>query len=92
MEALSTTGAPDNDGGVNRTRAFDFDVFLVRTCSIRSSTRKTAEANVDEGALGATVDLNSAKPFDYNKFTFIAAAKDDYNTLAKTNNPRLLEP
>lgn len=27
MEALSTIGAPDNDGGVNRTRAFDFTVF-----------------------------------------------------------------
>jgi len=88
MEALSTTGAPDNDGGVNRTRSFDFDVFSSDLFN-SISTRKTAEANVDEGALGATVDLNSAKPFDYNKFTFIAAAKDDYNTLAKTNNPRL---
>jgi iron complex outermembrane receptor protein len=88
MEALSTTGAPDNDGGVNRTRAFDFDVFSSDLFN-SISTRKTAEANVDEGALGATVDLNSAKPFDYNKFTFIAAAKDDYNTLAKTSNPRL---
>ena len=88
MEALSTTGAPDNDGGVNRTRAFDFDVFSSDLFN-SISTRKTAEANVDEGALGATVDLNSAKPFDYNKLTFIATAKDDYNTLAKTSNPRL---
>ncbi len=87
MEALSTTGSPDNDGGVNRTRAFDFDVFSSDLFN-SISTRKTAEADVDEGALGATVDLNSAKPFDYNKPTLIFAAKDDYSTLAKTNNPR----
>ena len=27
MEALTTTGGPDNEGGVNRTRAFDFNIF-----------------------------------------------------------------
>src|SRR6185437_9005159 len=27
METLTTTGGPDNEGGVNRTRAFDFNIF-----------------------------------------------------------------
>src|SRR4029077_19133767 len=27
MESLTTTGGPDNEMGVNRTRAFDFNIF-----------------------------------------------------------------
>ena len=87
MEALSTVGAPDNDGGVNRTRSFDFTVFASDLFN-NLSVRKTAEADLGEGSLAATVDLHSARPFDYGKFTFIAAAKDEYNGLAKTNSPR----
>src|SRR6185312_6292805 len=55
MEALTTTGGPDNEGGVNRTRAFDFNIFssdLFNSLTVR----KTSEASVDEGSLGATVD------------------------------------
>jgi TonB-dependent receptor len=87
MEALSTIGAPDNDGGVNRTRAFDFTVFssdLFNSLSVL----KTAEADADEGSLGATVALHTAEPFDYHKFTLLAAAKGDFNDLAKTVEPR----
>jgi TonB-dependent receptor len=87
MEALSTIGAPDNDGGVNRTRAFDFTVFssdLFNSLSVL----KTAEADADEGSLGATVALHTAEPFDYHKFTLLASAKGDYNDLAKTVEPR----
>jgi iron complex outermembrane receptor protein len=87
MEALSTIGAPDNDGGVNRTRAFDFTVFASDLFN-SLSVLKTSEADVDEGSLGATVDLHTAEPFDYHKFTLIASAKGDYNDLAKTVGPR----
>ncbi len=44
MEALTTTGGPDNEGGVNRTRAFDFNIFssdLFNSLTVR----KTAEAS-----------------------------------------------
>src|SRR5262249_35541576 len=67
LEALATVGAPDNDGGVNRTRDFDFNVFgsdLFSTLTVH----KTAEGDVDEGSLGATVDLRSARPFDFPGF------------------------
>ena len=87
MEALSTVGAPDNDGGVNRSRSFDFTVFASDLFN-NLTVSKTAEADQGEGSLAATVDLHSARPFDYRKFTFIAAAKDEYNGLAKTNSPR----
>ena len=87
MEALATIGSPDNDGGVNRTRSFDFTVFASDLFN-SLSVLKTSEADVDEGSLGATVDLHTAEPFDYRKFTLIAAAKGDYNDLAKTTGPR----
>jgi iron complex outermembrane recepter protein len=88
MESLSTTGSPDNEGGVNRTRAFDFNTFssdLFNSLTVR----KTAEADVDEGSLGATVDLRTAHPFDYNKFVLIAQAKADYNDLGGSVGPQL---
>ncbi|HEY6922989.1 MAG TPA: TonB-dependent receptor [Steroidobacteraceae bacterium] len=88
MESLSTTGSPDNEGGVNRTRSFDFNTFssdLFNSLTVR----KTAEADVDEGSLGATVDLRSAHPFDYNKFVLITQAKANYNDLAGSVGPQL---
>ncbi len=88
MEALTTTGGPDNEGGVNRTRAFDFNIFssdLFNSLTVR----KTAEASVDEGSLGATVDLHTAHPLDYNKFVFITQAKANYNDLSDTVGPQL---
>jgi len=88
MESLSTTGSPDNEGGVNRTRAFDFNTFssdLFNSLTVR----KTAEADVDEGSLGATVDLRTAHPFDYNKFVLIGQAKANYNDLGGSVGPQL---
>jgi TonB-dependent receptor len=87
MEALSTIGAPDNDGGVNRTRSFDFTVFASDLFN-SLSVLKTAEADADEGSLGATVALHTAEPFDYHKFTLIASAKGDFNDQANTVGPR----
>jgi iron complex outermembrane recepter protein len=88
METLTTTGGPDNEGGVNRTRAFDFNIFssdLFNSLTVR----KTSEASVDEGSLGATVDLHTAHPLDYNKFVFITQAKANYNDLSDTVGPQL---
>jgi TonB-dependent receptor len=87
LEGLSTVGSPDNEGGVNRTRAFDFNVFASDLFS-SITVRKTAEGDLDEGSLGATVDLHTARPFDFPGFKFMASAKGDYNTLAKTTEPR----
>ena len=88
METLTTTGSPDNEGGVNRTRAFDFNIFssdLFNSLTIR----KTAEADVDEGSLGATVDLSTAHPLDYHHFVFITQAKGNYDDLSSTVGPQL---
>ena len=61
IEALATTGGTDSSGGANRGRGFDFNVFaseLFNTVTVR----KSSSADVEEGSLGATVDLQTSRP------------------------------
>ena len=70
IEALATTGGTDSSGGANRSRGFDFNVFaseLFRSITVR----KSSSANVDEGSLGATVDLQTT--WDINKSFSLSA-------------------
>src|SRR5688572_23650813 len=67
LEALTTTGGEDAAGGTNRDRSFDFNVFASELFN-NITVRKTASADLEEGSLGATVDLNAARPFDYDGF------------------------
>jgi len=88
MEALTTVGAGDQSGGTNRGRGFDFNVFASDLFS-QMVVRKTASADVEEGSLGATVDLRTARPFDYDGFTFVASGQASYNQMAEKADPRL---
>ena len=64
MEAQATTGGTDSSGGANRGRGFDFNVFASELFN-SITVRKSQQADLDDGSLGATVDLGSARPFDY---------------------------
>jgi TonB-dependent receptor len=88
MEALSTTGGTDSSGGANRGRGFDFNVFASELFN-NLTVRKTQSAEVDEGSLGATVDLRTGRPFDYRKFTATANAQMSYNDLSGEWDPRI---
>lgn len=88
MEALTTVGSSDQSGGSNRGRGFDFNVFASDLFT-QLVVRKTASADVEEGSLGATVDLKTARPFDYDKFTFAASGQAAYNDMSQKANPRL---
>ena len=61
MEAITTTGSEDVNGGTNRGRSFDFNVFASDLFS-GITVHKTSEADIGEGALGATVDLHTPHP------------------------------
>lgn len=87
MEALSTVGGTDAAGGTNRDRSFDFNVFAADLFN-SITVRKTASAEVEEGSLGATVDLQTARPFDYKDFTFAASGQLGYNDLSESTDPR----
>ena len=87
MEALTTVSTSDANGGTNRDRSFDFNVFASELFN-NITVHKTSSADIDEGSLGATVDLRTARPFDYNGFTAVMGAKENYNDLAGTLMPR----
>jgi iron complex outermembrane recepter protein len=87
MEALTTTGGTDSSGGVNRNRGFDFNVFASELFN-SIQVRKTSSAAIEEGSLGATIDLQAARPFDYDGFTFVTAAQLGYNDLNEDTHPR----
>ncbi|QJR10973.1 hypothetical protein DSM104443_02043 [Usitatibacter rugosus] len=89
IEALATTGGTDSSGGNNRSRGFDFNVFASELFS-SIVVRKSATADVDEGSLGATVDLQTTRPFDLKSgFTGGASLLGRYNDLAKNTDPRI---
>jgi iron complex outermembrane receptor protein len=87
LEALATGGGTDASGGANRGRGFDFNVFASDLFN-SITVRKTASADVDEGSLGATVDLRTARPFDYEGFTAVASGQVSYGDLSGDYNPR----
>ena len=87
MEAIATAGGSDASGGSNRGRGFDFNVFAADLFN-SITVQKTAEAATEEGSLGATVDLRTARPFDYNGFKIAASAQGSYNDLAGKFSPR----
>jgi len=88
MEAMSALGSTDAEGGTNRGRNFDFNIFASELFN-SITVRKTASADVEEGSLGATVDLRTARPFDYDGFTLAGSFQGGYDTLAETYNPRV---
>ena len=88
MEALSTAGGTDAAGGTNRSRAFDFNVFASELFNSITVT-KTASAATEEGSLGATVDLLTGRPFDYNGNQFVTSFQAGYNDLSGEVDPRM---
>lgn len=86
MEAVATT----SDGAsANRERGFDFNVFASELFS-SLVVHKTAEASLDEGSLGAVVDLNTGNPLGgKDGFTLALSAQGQYNSLSKDLGPRL---
>lgn len=88
IEALATTGGTDSSGGANRGRGFDFNVFASELFN-SITVRKSSSADVEEGSLGATVDLQTTRPFDLKKgTTSMVSAKAGFNDLSKSTSPR----
>lgn len=88
IEGLATTGGTDSSGGANRSRGFDFNVFAAELFS-SLTVRKSSSADVDEGSLGATVDLQTLRPFDLKGFNAAISVKERYNDLSRKTNPRV---
>jgi len=88
MEAMSAVGSTDAEGGTNRSRGFDFNIFASELFN-NITVRKTSAAETEEGSLGATVDLRTARPFDYRDFTLAISGQSAYGDAGETFDPRM---
>jgi TonB-dependent receptor len=89
MEGVAQTGASDIYGAGNSGRSFDFNVFPSEIFS-SLEVRKTPSADVEEGSLGATVDLKAPRPLDYDDdMVFTSTARGVYNQVSEDIDPRL---
>ncbi|MBR9911466.1 MAG: TonB-dependent receptor [Gammaproteobacteria bacterium] len=79
-----------DSGGVtlNSGRAFDFHVFASELFN-RVDIQKTQTASIEEGGIAGTVDMYSAKPFDFEGFNASVSLQNGYNDLTEENDPRV---
>ncbi|MBO9558930.1 MAG: TonB-dependent receptor [Caulobacter sp.] len=91
MEVLGNTASGmDNRGGVSRSRAFDFSLFASELFD-RVTVQKSYAAEQDEGGIGGTVQLSTAKPFDYKGFKAVLSAKAQQNSnVSGKTSPRVV--
>lgn len=89
MEGLGTSGGTDSSGGANRSRQFDFNIFASELFN-NIIIRKSSEAWVDEGAIGAVIDLKTGRPFDYEDGeAAVVNMQALYNDLSGSTDPRI---
>jgi iron complex outermembrane receptor protein len=89
VNGLETVATSTDGASANRDRAFDFNVFASELFS-SIVVHKTAEASLDEGSLGAVVDLNTGNPLAGKAgFTAVGSAVVSYNDLSEYAGPRL---
>lgn len=90
MEVLGNTASGmDNRGGVSRSRSFDYSLFASELFN-RVAVQKSYSAEQDEGGIAGTVQLFSAKPFDYNGPKFVVSAKGQTNDNTSGITPRVV--
>jgi iron complex outermembrane receptor protein len=77
LEALATAGGNDSGSTPNRSRGFDFNTFASELFS-SLKVQKTASAEVDEGSLGATIDLVTGRPFNFRGRRVGVSVQDAY--------------
>jgi len=88
MEGASQTGSSDIYGAGNGGRSFDFNVFPSEIFS-ELTVRKTPSADVEEGSLGATVDLRAPRPLSAEgDLTITGTARGVYNEVGDSVDPR----
>lgn len=89
LEGASQTGSSDIYGAGNAGRGFDFNVFPTEIFS-ELTVRKTPTADVEEGSLGATVDLRAPRPLAAeNDLTMTGTVRGVYNEVSESVDPRV---
>jgi TonB-dependent receptor len=89
VNGLETITTSTDGASANRERSFDFNVFASELFN-SLVVYKTAEAKLDEGSLGAIIDLNTGNPLaGKDGLTAVASVQGQYNDLSDKLGPRL---
>lgn len=89
METLGTSSSPmDARGALSRSRAFDFNIFAAELFN-QIDVKKSYSAEQEEGGIAGTVNLRTAKPFDYATDKISISGQLGSNSNANTNLSRL---
>ncbi|WP_158969221.1 TonB-dependent receptor [Paraglaciecola sp. L3A3] len=67
-------------------REFNFDI-LAADQIVGADIYKTSQASMQEGAMGGTVNVSTAKPFDNTGFQLVGSAKGVYESLSEKTSP-----
>ncbi|WP_246616627.1 TonB-dependent receptor [Sphingomonas yunnanensis] len=89
MEVLGNVDSPqDSRGQATRDRAFDFNLFAAELFE-HVDVEKSYQAQQSEGGIAGTVELFTARPFDYKENKVALSAQAGTNTLTRDLQPRL---
>ncbi|MXP10289.1 TonB-dependent receptor [Pseudoblastomonas halimionae] len=89
VNGMETIATSVDGASSNRDRAFDFNVFASELFN-SIVVHKTASAQLDEGSLGAVIDLNTGNPLAYGAgLKVVASAQARYNDLNEDIAPRV---
>ncbi|MCY7297193.1 TonB-dependent receptor [Alteromonas sp. a30] len=87
LNGMQAQSLAAGSGGVQTSRGFDFNVFASELFN-QLKVYKTTSAELEEGSLGATVGLRTARPFDFSEKVFAINAQASYNDLSDETEPR----
>lgn len=88
METLGTSSSPmDARGALSRSRAFDFNIFAAELFN-QIEVKKSYSAEQEEGGIAGTVNLRTAKPFDYRTDRAVVSASLGSNSNANNSLSR----
>lgn len=89
VNGMETIATSVDGASFNRDRAFDFNVFASELFN-SIVVNKTASAALDEGSLGAVIDLNTGNPLSYGAgLKLVGSAQARYNDLNDDLAPRV---
>jgi TonB-dependent receptor len=88
MEVPASVGGLDSFGGVNRGRAFDFNVFSAELFS-RIDVNKTSTASIEEGGMAGTVEMYTMRPLSQPGFRSSFSIQGGYNDVSEKYDPRV---
>lgn len=89
VNGMETIATSVDGASFNRDRAFDFNVFASELFN-SIVVNKTASAELDEGSLGAVIDLTTGNPLAYGAgVKLVGSAQARYNDLNDDLAPRL---